>query len=80
MFRLLLKTYAARFSARTNTRTDKIKKTKNKILAISMAEPAMAVNPNSAATIAIMKNVAAQYNMVSPFLKLSLSTRQFYFS
>jgi len=42
----------------------KIKKIKNKILAISIAEPAIRVNPNSAATIAITKNVAAHRKIV----------------
>ena len=41
----------------------KTKKIKNKILAISIAEPAIRVNPNSAATIAITKNVAAHRNI-----------------
>jgi len=40
------------------------KKIKNKILAISIAEPAIRVNPNSAATIAMTKNVAAHRNIV----------------
>ena len=47
---------------------DKIKNMKNKILAISMAEPAIPVNPNSAATMSITKNVAAQPNINSSFL------------
>jgi hypothetical protein len=42
-----------------NVTTDKTKKTKNKILAISMAEPAMLVKPSTAATMAITKNVMA---------------------
>jgi hypothetical protein len=42
---------------------DSTKKIKNKTLAISMAEPAIRVNPNSAATIAITKNVAAHLNI-----------------
>jgi hypothetical protein len=42
----------------------KTKKIKNKILAISIAEPAIRVNPNNAATIAITKNVAAHRNIV----------------
>ena len=50
--------------------TAKIKKTTNKILAMSMAEPAILVNPNTAATIAITKNVAAQFKIMTSFLKL----------
>jgi hypothetical protein len=43
--------------------TAKTKKIKNKTLAISIAEPAIRVNPKSAATIAITKNVAAHRNI-----------------
>jgi hypothetical protein len=43
--------------------TANIKNTKNKILAISMAEPAILVNPSNAAIIAIIKNVTAQFNI-----------------
>ena len=49
-----------------NMTIDKIKKTTNRILAISMAEPAIDVNPNTAATIAIIKNVAAHCNIEPP--------------
>jgi hypothetical protein len=45
-------------------------KTKNKILAICMAEPAIPVNPNTAATIAITKNITAQFNIYSSLLSL----------
>ena len=41
----------------------KTKKIKNRILEISIAEPAIRVNPKSAATIAITKNVAAHRNI-----------------
>ena len=41
----------------TNAITANTKNTKNKILAISMAEPAMLVNPNNAAIIATMKKI-----------------------
>jgi hypothetical protein len=44
--------------------TAKTKKIKNKILAMSIAEPAIPVNPNNAATIAITKNVAAHRNIL----------------
>jgi hypothetical protein len=50
-------------------KTDKIRKIMNKTLAISTAEPAIPVNPNNAAIIAITKNVAAQFNMAPSFLK-----------
>jgi hypothetical protein len=50
--------------------TAKIMKTKNKILAICMAEPAIPVNPNTAATIAITKNITAQFNIYSSLLSL----------
>jgi seryl-tRNA(Sec) selenium transferase len=43
----------------------KTKKIKKRILAISIAEPAICVNPNSAAIIAITKNVAAHFNILS---------------
>jgi hypothetical protein len=45
--------------------TAKINNTKNKILAMSMAEPAMFVNPNTAAIIAITKNEIAQFNIMT---------------
>ena len=57
------------FLPKINETTAKTKKTKNKILAISMAEPAILVNPSSAAIIAITKNVTAQFNIMTPFLK-----------
>ena len=34
---------------------------------MSMAEPAILVNPNTAAMIAMMKNVAAQFNIEPSF-------------
>ena len=42
-----------------NKTIDIIKKTTNRILAISMADPAMLVNPNTAEIIAMTKNVTA---------------------
>ena len=51
-----------------NMAIDIAKKTTNKTLAISMAEPAIPPNPNTAATIAITKNVAAQFNIEASFL------------
>jgi hypothetical protein len=38
---------------------------------MSTAEPAMWVNPSAAATIAITKNVAAQFNIEQSFLNIS---------
>ena len=51
-----------------NEITAKSKNTKNKILAISMAEPAILVKPNTAAIIAMIKNVTAQFNIEHSFL------------
>jgi hypothetical protein len=51
-----------------NETTANTKNTKNRILAISMAEPAILVNPNTAATMAMIKNVTAQFNIESSFL------------
>ena len=45
-----------------------IKNTKNKILAISMADPAILVKPKTAATMAMIKNVTAQFNIEHSFL------------
>ncbi len=36
---------------------------------MSMAEPAMLVNPNTAATMAITKKVTAQFNIETSFPK-----------
>jgi hypothetical protein len=60
----ILKNYTDRVLPKIKMITAKTKKIKNKILAISIAEPAIRVNPNSAATIAITKNVAAHRNIV----------------
>jgi hypothetical protein len=54
-----LRTYTVRLLPKMNNTIDKIRKTTNSILAISMAEPAMFVNPNSAATMAMTKKVTA---------------------
>jgi hypothetical protein len=48
--------------------TAKMMKIKNKFLAICMEEPAIFVNPNNAATIAITKKIIAQFNINSSFL------------
>jgi hypothetical protein len=56
----------------------KTKKIKNKILAISIAEPAIRVNPNSAATIAITKNVAAHRNIVPLLGYILLLTKKLF--
>jgi hypothetical protein len=50
-----------------NETTANIKNTKNRILAISMAEPAILVNPSTAAIIAMTKNVTAQFNIEHSF-------------
>jgi hypothetical protein len=42
-------------------------KTKKRILAIDAAPAAMPVNPNTAATMATIKNMSAQRNMISKF-------------
>jgi hypothetical protein len=55
-----------------NDTTAKTKNTKNKILAMSMAEPAIFVNPNTAATMATTKNVTAQFNIEYSFLATAL--------
>jgi hypothetical protein len=46
----------------------KIKNTKNKILAMPIAEPEIFVNPNTAAIIAITKNEIAQFNIMTSVL------------
>ena len=45
------------------------KKTKNKIFATDAAPTAMPPKPNTAATKAITKKTAAQYNMIQALLK-----------
>lgn len=44
------------------------RKIKNRILAIPAAEPAMPPNPRTPATIAIIKNVIDQFNIMPPFV------------
>ena len=70
----VLYNYAVTRLPKINMTTDPTKKTKNKILAMSMAEPAIDVNPNTAAIIAMMKNVAAQFNIEPSFPLLILSS------
>jgi hypothetical protein len=60
--------YAGTLRPKINETIAKTKNTKNKILAISMADPAMLVNPNTAATMAMTKNVTAQFNIEHSFL------------
>ena len=48
----------------TNEMTKSTINTKNRIFAIPVAAPAIPVNPNSAAIIAIIKNVIAQPNIM----------------
>jgi len=59
----LSKNYTDRVLPKIKMIIAKTKKITNRILAISRAEPAIRVNPNSAATIAIIKNVAAHRNI-----------------
>jgi hypothetical protein len=58
-----LDNYTILLLPKTKERTAKTKKTKNNILAMSMAEPAIFVNPSTAAIIAITKNVTAQFSI-----------------
>jgi hypothetical protein len=51
----------------TNAPIKRTRKIKNNILAIDAAPAAMPVKPNTAAIIAIMKNVAAHFNIVVNF-------------
>jgi hypothetical protein len=60
--------YAETLLPKIKETTAKTKNTKNRILAISMAEPAILVNPSTAATMAMIKNVTAQFNMAYSFL------------
>jgi len=55
--------------------TAKIKNTKNKILAMSIAEPAIFVNPNTAATMAITKKETAQFNIEIPLFRNIVSMK-----
>jgi len=50
-----------------NAAIDKIKKITNNIFAMSMAEPAILVNPSTAAMMAIIKNVTAYCNIRTSF-------------
>jgi hypothetical protein len=65
-----LKNFHDTFLPKTKETIAKTKNTKNKILAMSMAEPAIPPNPSTAAIIAMIKNVTAQFNIVTSFLKL----------
>ena len=51
----------------TSAITKSTRKIKNSILAIEAAPAAMPVNPNTAATIATIKNIRAQRNIVIVF-------------
>jgi len=63
--------YAETLLPKINETTANNKNTKNRILAISMAEPAILVNPSTAATMAMIKNVTAQFNIELSFLLFS---------
>jgi len=52
--------------------TAKTRKTKNNIFAISMAVPAIFVNPSTAAIMAITKNVTAQFNITTPLSQVDV--------
>lgn len=66
--RLSVKNYTVTFLPKINETTANIKNTKNRILAISMAEPAILVKPSTAAIMATTKNVTAQFNIEHSFL------------
>lgn len=51
------------FDPKTKTRINKTRKIKNNILAIEAAPAAMPVKPNMAATIAMIKNMAAHLSI-----------------
>ena len=55
-------THAAR-SPNKNLRINKTRKIKNNILAIEAAPAAMPVKPNTAATIAMIKNITAHLSI-----------------
>jgi len=67
-----LKNYTVALRPKRKEKTAKTKKTTNKTLAMSMAEPAILVNPSTAAKMAIIKNVTAQFNMMTSFLSVNL--------
>jgi hypothetical protein len=70
-----LKNYADTLLPKIKETTAKIKNTKNKILAMSIAEPAIFVNPNTAAIIAITKNETAQFNIESSLFRNIVSMK-----
>jgi len=47
-------------------------KTMNRILAISVATPAIPPKPRTAAMIAMIKKVSAQFNILTPILNIFL--------
>ena len=51
----------------------KIKNTRNRILAIPIAEPAIPPNPNTAAMIAMIKNVTVKFNIEHSFPKKTIT-------
>ena len=59
--------YAETLLSKIKETTAKTRNTKNRIFAMSMAEPAIFVNPNTAAIIAITKNEIAQFNILTSF-------------
>ncbi len=59
----------------TSAITNKTKNIKNKILAMDAAPAAIPVNPNTAATIATIKKISAQRNIVLSFKLILTSVR-----
>jgi len=70
-----LENYTAALLPKIKETTAKIKNTKNKILAMSIAEPAIFVNPNTAATRAITKNETAKFNMETSLFRNIVSMK-----
>jgi hypothetical protein len=65
-----LENYTVLVLPKTKERTARTKKTKNNILAIPMAEPAIFVNPSTAAMIATTKNPIAKFNMIPSLVNM----------
>jgi len=72
------KNYADTLLPKIKETTAKIKNTKNKILAIPTAEPAIPPNPSTAAIIAITKNEIAQFNIMTSLLILRTEGREIF--
>ena len=70
-----MKNYTDTLLPKIKETTAKIKNTKNKILAMSIAEPAIFVNPNTAATMAMTKNEKAQFNIETSLFRNIISMK-----